>query len=389
MKFTKSAVGKLALPERRSEIIVFDDALPGFGLRIRAGGKRVWIAQYRVGTRQRRVTIGSDRVLDLDEARQQARTVLAQVHLGTDPQAQRATAKAAAAVTFGSVLPRYLARVEGRQRASSYGDTRRYLDVRCKALHELPLTDIRRANVADCLGTIAIGKGNKQATPYAADRARAALSAFFAWAVGEGLVEANPVIGTNKAATDKARDRVLSDAELVALWRAVEGSQIAPVLRLLALTGQRREEVAGLRWSELDLQGAVWRLPSERTKNRRSHDVPLSAAALDIIALIPVREGRDLLFGKGAGGFSGFSKAKDDLDKRAGITQPWRIHDLRRTCSTGMGESGVDPYVVEAVLNHVSGAKAGVAGTYNRAAYAAQKRDALDRWAAHVTKLCI
>lgn len=381
MKFTKVAVAKLALPEGKSEVIVFDDALPGFGLRLRSGGKRVWIAQYRIGTKQRRVTIGSSSVIDLDEARRRARDVLAHVQLGTDPRTEREAAKARAAVTFGSLLPRYLTRAENRLRASSYRDTRRYLDVQFRELHGMPLADIRRADVAARLGEIADTSG-----PFASNRARAALSAFYAWAVGEGLVELNVVVGTNKATAETARDRVLSEAELVSIWRATgEARDFDRILRLLLLTGQRREEVADMRWSELDLQGALWRLPPERTKNGRPHDVPLAPAVLEILVAVPVREVRDLLFGEGVGGFSGFSKAKDVLDMRAGFAMPWRIHDLRRTCSTGMNEIGVQPHVVEAVLNHVSGSRAGVAGVYNRASYATEKRAALDAWAAHVT----
>lgn len=381
MKFTKPAVAKLALPEGKSELIVFDDALPGFGLRLRAGGKRVWIAQYRVGTKQRRATIGSASVIDLDDARQRAREMLAHVQLGTDPRAEREAAKARAAVTFGSELPRYLARAESRLRASSLRDVRRYLDVQSRPLHDLPLTEIRRAHVAALLGTIAETSG-----PFASNRARAALSTFFAWLVGEGLTETNVVIGTNKATAETARDRVLTDAELGAVWRAADNRTFGPVVRLLILTGQRREEVAAMRWSELDLQGAVWRLPAERTKNKRPHDVPLSATALEILAGVSVREGRDLLFGEGKGGFSGFSKALEAFEARSGVTG-WRIHDLRRTAATGMAGIGVLPHVVEAVLNHVSGARAGVAGIYNRASYATEKRAALDAWAMHVLKL--
>lgn len=381
MKFTKPAVAKLSLPEGKSELIVFDDALPGFGLRLRAGGKRVWIAQYRVGTKQRRATIGSASVIDLDDARQRAREMLAHVQLGTDPHAEREAAKVRAAVTFGSELPRYLARAESRLRASSFRDVRRYLDVQSRPLHGMPLTDVRRAHVAALLGKIAETSG-----PFASNRARAALSAFFAWMVGEGLTETNVVIGTNKATAETARDRVLTDAELVAVWRAADGLSLGPIIRLLILTGQRREEVAAMRWSELDLQGAVWRLPAERTKNKRPHDVPLSAVALEILAGVPEREGRDLLFGEGRGGFSGFSKAMSALEKRSGVTG-WRVHDLRRTASTGMGNIGTLPHVVEAVLNHVSGSRAGVAGTYNRSLYTPEKRAALDAWAAHVLKL--
>jgi integrase len=159
------------------------------------------------------------------------------------------------------------------------------------------------------------------------------------------------------------------------------------IVYLLALTGQRREEVGGMRWDELDLDARLWRIPPERTKNHRPHDVPLSGPALQILAKV-IRRDRPFVFGEGDGPFQGWSKAKSALDKRiadAGSTPaPWRLHDLRRTVATRMGDLGIEPHVVEAVLNHVSGTKAGVAGVYNRSLYAGEKRAALALWADHV-----
>jgi integrase len=317
--------------------------------------------------------------IPLATARIEAAKRIANATLGVDVVAEREAAKARAAATFATILPYYLTRAEGRLRASSFGDVKRYLDVQSKPLHALPLADIKRAQVATLLTEIAAKSG-----PFASNRARAALSAFFSWAAGEGLTEINPVIGTNKATAEISRERTLTDVELRALWQACGDGDFGRIVLLLLLTGQRREEVAGIRWSELDLQGAVWSLPPERTKNNRRHDVPLSAAAISILNSVPVRDRRDLLFGQRNGGFSGFSKAKADLDARAGIAVPWVIHDLRRTAATGMANLGVLPHVVEAVLNHVSGSRAGVAGVYNRASYASEKREAMNRWATHV-----
>jgi integrase len=209
--------------------------------------------------------------------------------------------------------------------------------------------------------------------------------------MGEGLVDVNPVTATNKS-DERPRDRVLSDAEVAAIWRACEDNDYGRILRLLILTGQRRDEIGAMCWSEIDLAKRVWSMPAERTKNKRPHDIYLSDPAVAIIKAIPRREGRDLIFGYGAGGYSGWSGSKETLDKR--ITEaggkplaPWVLHDIRRTVATGMANVGVMPHVVEAVLNHVSGHKAGVAGVYNRASYANEKRQALDVWAAHVGAL--
>ena len=161
---------------------------------------------------------------------------------------------------------------------------------------------------------------------------------------------------------------------------------------MLILTGQRRDEVGDMAKSEVSLAARKWNIPRERTKNGRAHEVPLPDLALGILEPAILREGRekrDLIFGDGVGGFSGWSKAKAAIDERiaeatGAAPTPWRLHDLRRTAATQMAELGVLPHVVEAVLNHVSGHKAGVAGVYNLALYAAEKRRALDLWAAHV-----
>ncbi|MCJ2101023.1 tyrosine-type recombinase/integrase [Methylobacterium sp. E-046] len=384
VRLTKALIPTLCVAEGQSERVVWDSETVGLGLRLRHSGNAAWIVRPpRKGGASRIITLGSLASVPLADARKAAADRMATAMLGVDHHAEREASKARAAVTFGNVLVRYLTRQEARLRPSSFRDTRRYLDVHAKRLHSLPLADIRRAQVAALLGEIAERSG-----PFASNRARAALSAFFAWAVGEGLVELNPVVGSNKHASETARDRVLTEGELVAVWRAADGDAFGPIVRLLLLTGQRREEVAAMRWPELDLQAALWRLPGERTKNGRPHDVPLSVAALKILAAVPMRDGRDHVFGVRGGGFSGFSKAKRELDERAGIEVAWRLHDLRRTTATTMADKlNIQPHIVEAILNHISGHKAGVAGIYNRAAYAAEKRAALDAWGAHVLAL--
>ena len=387
MRLTKPNIAKLELPPGKNEAIVFDDALPGFGVRIRAGGKRVWIAQYRVGKQQRRVTIGSVETLNPDRAREEARSILAKVHLGGDPQTEKTQNRARASVTLGSVANRYLEEsAKPKLKPRSYEEVERHLTRHWSPLKEMPIHKVHRANVAEQLSEIAKEKG-----PFASNRARASLSALFSWAMGEGLTENNPVVGTNKAAEEVSRDHVLRDAELAAIWKACRDDDYGRIVRLLILTGQRRDEVGAMSWSEIHEEKALWAIPKERTKNGLPHDVPLSDAALEILHSAPHRDGRALIFGDGAGGFQGWSKAKAALDKRiaeAGTkVRSWRLHDLRRTTATRLGELGTLPHVVEAILNHISGHKAGVAGVYNRATYAKEKRDALDRWTENVLEL--
>jgi integrase len=230
-----------------------------------------------------------------------------------------------------------------------------------------------------------------------ANRTRASLVKFLNWCAGEGYIDSNPAVFTNKN-REQPRDRVLTVAELVTIWKALPVGDFGDIIRLLALTGQRRDEIADLQWDEIDLDHGLITLPPARTKNHRRHTVPLSGPAKQILieakerkagtetnAKLKADEGNRLLvFGRGQGGFSGWSQSKARLDKKLTIP-PWTIHDLRRAVSTGLGGLGTQPHVIEAVLNHISGSKGGVAGIYNKAAYEDEKGSALARWAEHLT----
>jgi integrase len=282
-------------------------------------------------------------------------------------------------------------------RPKSFEETDRYLRKHWKPLHGLPVHKIERSTVAARLAEITVENG-----PVAATRARAALSALLAWTVGQGLADVNAVIGTNRPAEPKSRDRVLTDAEIGEIWAACRDDDHGRILKLLALTGQRRDEVGAIAWSEIDTDSGIWCIPANRTKNKRQHVVALLPLALSIIAKAHRRAGNDRLFGKGAEGFGGWSKAKVALDERIlkarrEVTRrvrnpadevkpiaPWTVHDLRRFVATRMAELGVLPHVIEATLNHVSGHKAGVAGIYNRSTYEREVRAALALWSDHL-----
>lgn len=382
MKFTQTNIAKLKIDNGKDEQIFLDDELSGFGLRIRAAGSRKYVVHYRLGDRRCRHTIGKVDVWKLDDARKEARRVLVAVDNGDDPATQKATKRTASALLFSSVKDDYLEAREPNMKPRSYEECERHLNKHWKMLHSMSLASIDRPTIAARLRIIA-----KDSGPVAADRARSTLSAMFAWAVGEGLCESNPVDGTNTASEAKSRDRVLSDAELAAIWNASPDTDYGRIVKLLMLTAQRRDEIGCLSWSEIDGEGAtaLIALPAERTKNSRPHDVPLSAAALDVLGGVVQRDGRDLVFGDGEGGYSGWSRSKERLDEKLGkAVKPWTLHDMRRTAATRMADLGVQPHVIEAVLNHVSGHKGGVAGIYNRSTYATEKRAALDLWAGHV-----
>jgi integrase len=398
----KETVAGLRLGRGKTDQIWFDDELPGFGVRLRAGGKKTWVVQYRVGALQKRLTLGSVAVLNANKAREAAKAEIARVTLGGDPQAKKAEEKARAKHTLGAVAERYLKHQQSSLKPKTHAEAGRYLRKLWKSLHDIPLHKITRLHVTTRVSELKVESG-----PSAAGHARLVLSAMFAWAIGEGLAEDNPVIGSNAPAT-KARDRVLSAGfdkgrklnlalnELGEIWRAVPDNDYGRIVKLLALTGQRRGEVGGMRWSELDTDGAVWQLPEGRTKNGLPHAVPLTPLALAIIKAVPQEAERDLLFGRGPNGFSGWGKPKEALDariqaarKKAGAKPmpPWTVHDIRRATATGLGNLGVLPHVVEALLNHISGFRKGVAGTYNLSPYAREVRPALLLWDEHVRAL--
>jgi integrase len=279
MRLTKATIERLALSAGVNDRIFFDDALTGFGLRLREGGKRTWIVQYRVGTKQRRVTLGTVETLNADEARKRAKSALSTVHLGHDPQLEKAEARAQSSVTLGATVERYLKeRAAKRLKPKSLTEVTRSLLNHWKSLHTIPLTKIMRVDVAAQLGKIA-----KEHGPIATNRSRSYLSTLYSWAIAEGLAEANPVVGTNKS-EENSRDRVLVDEELRLVWSHAGEGDYGAIVRLLILTGQRRDEVGAMPWSELDLDKNLWRIGAERTKNGLPHEVPLSDTALELLA---------------------------------------------------------------------------------------------------------
>ena len=387
MKLTAKSVRTAPLQAGKSEVIVFDDDVPGFGLRLRDGGSRTLVFQYKLGAKQRRIALGSVSAIDFAETRKTAEKLYARVRLGEDPAGDKAETKAKAHRTFEPVAEDYLARQQENIRERSFADVQRHLRKHASPLHRLNLEKITRADIASCITSV-----RKNSGAVTGNRVRATLSAFFGWAIGEGILDTNPVVGTNRT-EEKPRERVLSPTELRVIWRALAADHFGSIMKLLMLTGQRAGEIAGLRWSEVEGNSIV--LPGERTKNHRAHIVPLSDAALEIVTAQPKRVApdgklRDLIFGIAEGPFSGWSNSKNALDtaikKELGEGLPhWTPHDLRRSFATHAADKlGIQPHIIEAVLNHVSGHRAGVAGIYNRAAYEPEKRAALDRWAEHL-----
>jgi integrase len=354
-------------------------------LRVRADGSRTWCFYYRFAGKQRRLTIGTasndPSGWTLAKARSRARELRVGLDSGMDPAAEKKRKEAEAAqsdLAVSAVVDDYLEARQKDMRPRSHDELARHLKQHWKPLHKLTLAAVSRQVIAAHLRTIA-----KDSGPVAANRARSALSAMFAWTIGEGLCDSNPVIGTNKAGEEKPRERVLGDAELAAVWKAAPDNDYGRIVKLLMLSGQRRDEIGSLRWSEIDFEARTIKLDGARTKNGRTHLIPLSDNALGILQGVTQVDEREFVFGQGQGGYAGWSKAKAALDLACGV-QGWTLHDLRRTAATRMAETGVLPHVIEAVLNHVSGHKSGVAGIYNRSTYETEKRAALDTLASYI-----
>jgi integrase len=384
------------LPEGKNDLIVFDDDLRGFALRVRRGaGDRIirnWMIAYRASGHQRRMIVGDATILTAAQARTKAKKLLAEVELGGDPQGDRRGERVRSEVTLRTTIDRFLvARKDAKPNTmrmyqnSLLGPLgRRALRDGQKpylaALHDMPLHKIDRRHVSDCLLDVAQKSGQPTAKML-----RALLSGLFTWAMTMGLIEANPIVGAFKPEKSTGRDRVLSGEELASIWNAFDDDDYGKIVKLLICTGCRRGEIAQLCWSEIDLDKGTLTIPKERSKNGRAITLPITPLMMDIVNSVYRREGVDHLFGKR--GFTDWSWSKSELDKRLQL-QPWRIHDLRRTVATRMAEDlHIQPHIIETILNHQGGHKAGVAGIYNKALYTKDVRAAMLMWSDHIMAL--
>ncbi len=387
MNFTKTSlpttIAKLKIRKGTSDAQIFDDKLPGFGLRKFKSGAATFFVKYNVGKQQRRMSLGVATANRLEGARADAERILAKAKLGDDPQAAKKAHRAKVTTSLGGLIERYLEARQDDMVPSYHQATSRYLRTDWKPLHRYGVDAIKRRDVVNTLDDIAKERGK-----VAADRARAALSGFFAWAIDRGYVDASPVLHIKNRATGGGRERVLSEPEIAAVWRASRDmGDYGTIVRLLILTGQRKSEIADLEWSEIDFAKEQIEIPGARTKNSRPHVVPLGTRALAALAGVAERVGRDFVFGGGSRGVQGWSTAKLRLDsKLPAKMEPWTVHDIRRSVVTHINENGLAaPHVIESIVNHQSGHRAGVAGIYNRAQYSTEKREALQSWGEHVS----
>lgn len=397
IRLTSAAAKRLKSPAK-GQVDYFDDLLPSFGLRASYSGAKSWFVMTRVNGKLIRTTIGRFPGIPLREARSKARDIITLAQAGKSPRdIQRGERQAAAERqrnTFSALADEFMSRhVDAHLRAATAREYRRILQGPDTAhLKTKPISEISKRDIHDVLERI-----RKRGAHCAADRALAYLRKFMNWCVDYEVLDASPTDRIRQKKPSVDRERVLSDEEIAIVWSALESEKglFAPLLKLLLLTGQRRSEVAGMRWEELrDIDGAnpIWELPRDRTKNHLPHLVPLSSEVTTIIASVP-RTGPLLFSGTGRAPASGFSKLKARLDRWIEANRNpiphWTFHDFRRTMITKMNEDlRIAPHIAEATVNHVSGtAKRGVAGVYNRALYLDERRSALEAWSKYVIEV--
>lgn len=427
---TAASVEKL-LPDPQKRREIPDGLLAGLYLVVQPSGKKSWAVRYRSDGATRKLTLGAYPAIDLGAARAAAKAALIDAQKGADPAANKQEARRLAKEgrdadrdSFPSVARLFIER-HSKAKNRTWKNSARILGlVPDKSLSDAAdnpktyviakdgiagrwqrkrIQEITRRDIIDLLDEIV--EADK---PIAANRTLAALRKMFNWAAGRDIVIANPVAGVKPPAAEQSRDRVLSDDELRVAWKAADdlGWPMGRFVQSLILTGQRREEVSGMRKSELKAPGALWTIPKERAKNKVEHDVPLSKEMSALLDGLPVVAGSTgfIFTTTGFSPVSGFAKAKARLDAkmlqilRQEATErgenpeevalvPWRLHDIRRTVATGMARLGIDLPVIEKVLNHTSGSFAGIVGVYQRHKFADEKRAALEAWGNYVSEI--
>jgi len=377
---TAASVARIK-PPREGQADYFDKGYPGLALRVSYGGAKTWIYFYRLHGKLRRLSLGRYPGMSLTEARDAWRSARLAVSKGESPAHIRPTT----ADTFAATAEEWLQRDQAQNR--SVAEVRRTIehDV-MPAWGDRLIAMIARRDVLELIDGVA-----DRGAITMARRLHSHLHRLFRWAVGRGILEVNPMADLPKPGKAVKRDRVLDAGELRAVWKAAEKTAwpFGPATKLLILTAARREEIGALRWSEI--HGNEIHLPGERSKAGEPRIIPLSPAAVELIGALP-RTGEHVFTTNGTTAIGGWSKAKRALDAAAaeangGPLAAWRMHDIRRSVATNLQRLGVGLQVVESVLGHVSGSRAGVVGVYQRHRFETEKRQALEAWAGELARI--
>ena len=390
-----TAIAIEALKPDAKPVEVSDGKVGGLRIVVHPSGRKTWILRYRAQNIRtaKKLTIGVYPTVSLKDARDRATTALAAVANGGDPsvekKAEREATKSAAEDTVEMLVERFVERYLKPKKRRTWPETKRVLEKEAVgAWKGRPASSITRKDVHRLLDEI-VDRG----APISANRAFAAIRKMFTWAVERGDIQISPCVGIKPPSAEASRERVLDDVEIAAVWRACDaiGGAFSPLIKMLILTGQRRDEVGAMTWSEIDLKRRLWTLPAGRVKNGNGHVVPLSPQAAEILGTLPQIEGTGYVFTvTGTTAVSGYSKAKLRLD--AAITDDeaaiadWRLHDLRRSFASGCARIGIGLPTIERALNHSSGSFKGVAGVYQRHDFLVERRHAMDAWGKHVAQ---
>ena len=372
MRLTELAVKRLAAPEK-GQRSYFDDALPGFGVRISQGGTRSFIVMY--GEKRQLKTLGRYPSMSLADARREAKRVQGQIAIGKPlltAEAER--------ITFNDARERFLTDCASRNRPRTVYDYRRLLERHFS--FDKHLSSLIRRDFMQVISKLS-------ATPAEQKYAYVAARTMLNWCVQQGYIDVSPL--PRLTFVTQARERILSETELVTIYRhaAEYPYPFGPIIKLLILTGQRRGEIAALERQWIDGEGETITLPSSSTKNKRTHTFPFADLTAAAISRLPEIDDRHLFPARTKNGtcFNGWSKTKKRFDSGLDNVEPYTLHDLRRTFSSTHAQLGTPIHVTEKLLNHVSGTISGVAAVYNRHSYLDEMRTAVEAYETHLAKI--
>jgi integrase len=366
-RFTDKMLKGLKAPTK-GQVDHWDELLPGFGVRIGTTGRKSFFVGIRINGRYRRITIKPPYYEDGDlaRARSQAKAIMADAHAGIGPELRK---KREEKGTFGAVAAAFVQDHAAHLRTRR--ETQRIINVYLTEWRDRQISEITRADIKELV------REKARTAPTMANRLAAQISTIFAWALKEELIESSPAVRIDRPGQEVERERSLTADEIKTAWAAFDelGYPHGPLFKLLLVTGQRRGEVTGMRWSEVTPEG--WKLPGERAKRGRGHLVPLSSLAREILGEVP--ELSEFVFrGRKDAPTQSWGKADNRLRKLCGPMEPWRVHDLRRTFATHLRSIGIDRLVVSKLLNHAEG---GITRIYDRYTADPEKAAAMERWA--------
>jgi len=371
---TELVVRKAKATKQRYDI--FDGAFRGLGLRVATSGTKSWFIMKRVNGKMTRATIGRFPEMSLTDAREAALPASKKMLEGKALEKKDTD-------LFSYVVADWLERDQKKNK--TYKQVENAINkYALPKFGGMRVQQVKKSDVFKIIDKI------HNTSPVSANRNLAYLKRFFNWCLERDLIEVNPAITIKSLSKEMSRDRVLQLDELKALWTASKSISypFGPLLRLLILTGQRFREVSEASWNEFSLKDSKWYLPATRTKNGRAHVVHLSKATKKVLKTIPKFDEQKLIFStNGRTPVSGISKFKKRLDNASQVSE-WRFHDLRRSFATISCDTlNIEPKVIDALLNHLTGVTTGVAAVYQRAEYTEQRKEALEKWGAFVESL--